>query len=157
MWGIIRRFFTRRAEPSDVPLPRVLAKALRHTRFDPNARRSAELFSGGFMYSDEMPARWYLDSNDGGYAFRRLIGFRASLIRAEPMEYLRPIWDEIQRLCPHWPGFRSERRDPALREELERELRHNCRSTVRALREVFGKRRRKRLGESSGESGAEPL
>src|SRR5689334_3820530 len=99
MWSIIRRFFTRRAEPSDVPLPRVLAKALRRTRFDPSASRSAELFSGGFMYSDEMPAKWYFDPNDGGYAFRRLIAFRASLIRGEPMEHLQPIWDEIQRLC----------------------------------------------------------
>ena len=73
MWSIIRRFLRWPSKPSDVPLPRVLAKALRHTRFDPNATRSAELFSGGFMYSDEMPASWYFDPNDGGYAFRALV------------------------------------------------------------------------------------
>lgn len=156
MWGIIRRFFKQRTEPSEIPRPDILAKALRQTIFDPKARREAELFSGGFMYSDEMPAWSYRDTHEGGYAFRCLIGFRASLIRQEPREDLRPIWNEIYRLCPHWPGFRSERCDPTLRDELERELRHNCRSTVRALRQAFGKDRGKKLGPSVNKTDTEP-
>jgi hypothetical protein len=136
MWNLLRTIVTRRSTPPDAPLPDVLARALRHTSFDPNATRSAELFSGGFMYSDEMPARWCFDPDDGKYAFRLLIAFRASLIRGEPVEDLRPIWQEIHPLCPHWPGFRLERCDPALREELKRELRRTCRSVVRALRQV---------------------
>ncbi len=156
MWGIIRRLFNRRTEPSEVPRPDILSKALRHTSFDPRAKRDAELLSGGFMYSDEMPARWYRDTDEGGYAFRFLIGFRGSLIRQEPMEHLRPIWDEVYRLCPHWPGFRSERCDPTLREELEHELRRNCRSAIRALRQAFGKARGKKSRLSAKKTDTEP-
>ena len=52
MWSIFRRFFSRQLQASDVPLPCVLAKALRQYRADePTATRSAELFSGGCMDS----------------------------------------------------------------------------------------------------------
>jgi hypothetical protein len=142
VWGFITRLFARRPERSDVPRPDILARAIRRCRYSPAATRSAELMSGGFMWSDEMPARWYFDP-DYGYTFRFLIGFRASLIRGEPMEGLRPIWDEVRRLCPQWPGFRPERSDPALREELERELRSTCRSVTRALRQTFGRPRKR--------------
>ena len=73
MWSIIRRIFTRRPKHSDAPQPRVLAKALPHTRYNATATRSAEFFSGGFMYSDKVPASWYFDPNDGGYAFPVLL------------------------------------------------------------------------------------
>lgn len=143
MWNFIHRLFGKRP---DGPLPSVLAKALRHTRFDPMATRSAELMSGGFMYSDEMPAPWYFDPHHGRYAFRLLVAYRASVIRGHPVEYLKPLWVEVQRRCPHWPGFRPERSDPALREDLERELRGTCRSVLREVRRVFGKKRRMKAG-----------
>jgi hypothetical protein len=100
--------------------------------------------SGGFLWSDEKPAGWYLDS-DNGDTFRLLVGYRGSLIRGHPMEGLRLVWDEVRRLCPHWPGFRPDRAAPALRDELERELRSACRTVVRALRSIDPSR-----GQSSG-------
>ena len=117
----------------DTPSPAILAHAIQHCQFHPDAKRSAELLSGGFMWSDERPEAAYIDS-ENDYLFRFLIGFRASLIRGEPMEELRPVWDELQRLCPSWPGFRPERSDPALHDELKRELLKNCRYSTRALR-----------------------
>jgi hypothetical protein len=142
VWGFISRLLGVPRDRSLLPRPAVLVRALRRTRYSPAATRSAELMSGGFMWSDEMPAWWYFDP-DHGYAFRFLIGFRASVIRGEPMESLRPIWNEVQRQCPRWPGFRPERSDPALRPELERELRGTCRSVARALRQAFGKARKR--------------
>ena len=134
MWGFITRLFTRRPERSDDPRPDILTRAIRRCRYSPAATRSAELMSGGFMWSDEMPARWYFDP-DYGYTFRLLIGFRASLIRGEPIEGLRPIWDKVRRLCPQWPGFRPERSDPVLREEFAR----SCAAPAGRSRGRFGK------------------
>jgi hypothetical protein len=51
------------------------------------------------------------------------MGYRASLIRGSPREELRPPWDQLFQECPEWPGFRPERRDPSLANELDRESR----------------------------------
>jgi hypothetical protein len=56
----------------------------------------------------------------GSWAFRFLMGYRASLIRGIPREELRPPWDQLLR---EWPGFRPERHDPTLAAELDRECR----------------------------------
>ncbi len=56
----------------------------------------------------------------GSWAFRFLMGYRASLIRGSPREELRPPWDQLLRECPEWPGFRPERRDSSLATELDR-------------------------------------
>jgi hypothetical protein len=101
---------------------------LREARWDPDATRSFEIMAGGFHWSDERllgdAASACLAS--GSWAFRYLIGYRASLIRGVPREALRAAWDHLSQECPHWPGFRPERMSPALAAELDRESRRTC-------------------------------
>src|ERR1700689_1212629 len=90
-----------------LPDAELLLKQLRGLKFNPNATRDFELMSGGFIWSDERPRDY--DDVVTGYAFRFLIGFRASLIHGKPREELRFVWDAVWAGCPDWPGFRPER------------------------------------------------
>jgi hypothetical protein len=93
-----------------------LLKQLGGLKYDPNAARSFEFMSGGFIWSDERPQDY--DDVAAGYAFRILIGFRASLIFGKPREDLRFVWDAVSAGCPNWPGFRPERFSIKLAREL---------------------------------------
>ena len=97
---------------------------LRQARWDPNATHSYEVMSGGFAWSDErLSQSGSVCMAHGSWAFRFLMGYRASLIRGNPREELRATWDQLLRECPEWPGFRPERRDASLATELDRESR----------------------------------
>jgi hypothetical protein len=101
--------------------PEALA-LLRKACWDANARRRYEILSGGFAWSDER--LWDVAPicmAQGSWAFRYLMGYRASLIRGMPRDALRAPWDQLLRECPDWPGFRLERSNPALLRELEAE------------------------------------
>src|SRR2546423_820147 len=100
-----------------MPKPAILTKALRGLRHDPQATRSYEMMSGAFVWSDERPAD-YCDV-EADYAFRFLIGYRASLVRGEPREELRSIWEAVSEACPEWPGFRPERCSTDLAGDLD--------------------------------------
>jgi Rieske Fe-S protein len=96
---------------------------LRAAQFDPTARPGLELLSGSLVWDDEA----YLEfvpvcRHHGCTAYWEPLVFRSSLIRGQPDEGCRRGWDELQRACPEWPGFRPERRGDALRAELERQL-----------------------------------
>ena len=100
---------------------------LRQASGDVNASHSYEMLSGGFAWSDEclrQAARICMEH--GSWAVRYVMGYRASLIREDPREDLRPPWDQLLRECPDWPGFRPERRDPSWAQELDRERRKRC-------------------------------
>jgi hypothetical protein len=97
---------------------------LHEGRWDANATHSYEVMSGGFAWSDERLSQSATACMaHGSWAFRFLMGYRASLIRGSPRKELRPPWDQLLRECPEWPGFRPERRDPSLATELDRESR----------------------------------
>ena len=97
---------------------------LRQARWEPDATHSYEVMSGGFAWSDERLSQLSTACMaEGSWAFRYLMGYRASLIRGAPREELRPPWDQLLRECPEWPGFRPERSDPSLAAELDRESR----------------------------------
>jgi hypothetical protein len=93
---------------------------LREAQWDPFASRSYEIMSGGFRWSDEC---WGdvtpICMEQGSWAFRYVLGYRAWLIRGVPREELRLPWDQLLRACPEWPGFRPERCSPTLAGELQ--------------------------------------
>lgn len=100
---------------------------LRQARWDANASHSYEIMSGGFEWSDEkLSDVSFICMEHGSWAFRVIMGYRASLIREVPREELQAPWDQLRQECPDWPGFRLERRTPALVHELDRERRKTC-------------------------------
>lgn len=102
----------------DVLFPDSALAILRTTRWDPHSNRLYEGMSGGLVWDDEFPR----DVIGGSLlAFRFVVGYRASLIRDKPRNELRIPWDQLERECPNWPGFRPERRATELRVELEAE------------------------------------
>ena len=125
--------------------PEAALTILRQARFDANASHHFEIMSGGFSWSDE---RLLEVANvcmaEESWAFRILIGYRASLIREAPQEELRTPWGQLLRECPDWPGFRPERRSPELAAELERERRKSCVGLRRAMLKM-----EKRAGENA--------
>lgn len=95
---------------------------LRRARWSADATRSFEIFSGGFHWSDEClsdVARICVESDN--WSFRYVMAYRASLIRGTPRDELREPWDQLRIECPEWPGFRPERCDCSLAQELDRE------------------------------------
>lgn len=116
-----------RSHVTKVLFPYSAIKILRDARWSANATRSYEILSGGFHWSDEClldVLRICVESDN--YAFRYVIGFRASLIRGVPRNELREPWDQLRIECPNWPGFRSERCNPSLAQELNRESQKAC-------------------------------
>src|SRR5262249_52343053 len=110
---------------------------LRQARRDANARRSYEIMSGGFAWSDERRGEvTFICMEHGSWAFRYVLGYRASLIRGAPREGLRASWDQLLRECPQWPGFDPERRSPTLAGELAREDQRTGRTLDRLDREI---------------------
>jgi hypothetical protein len=107
--------------------PEPALAVLRQARWETNALRSYEIMSGGFQWSDERlgeAARICMEHRS--WAFRYVLGYRASLTRGAPREGLRAPWDQLLRECPDWPGFRAERVSPELAAELDREWRRVC-------------------------------
>lgn len=95
---------------------------LRRTRWNPESKCGYEGLSGGLVWSDEFP-REAIEAcvSVDNWAFRHVLGYRASLIRGEPREELRSAWDQLARECPDWPGFRPGRQASELRERLDSE------------------------------------
>ena len=103
--------------------PEQAIAVLRAARFDPSARPGLELLSGTLIWGDEA----YLEfpavcRHYGCMAYWEPVAFRSSLIRGQPDESYRRGWEELERACPEWPGFRPERRSESLRAELVRQL-----------------------------------
>jgi hypothetical protein len=135
--------------------PEAALAILRQARWDASATHSYEIMSGGFRWSDERLGEVvFICMDHGSWAFRYVLGYRASLIRQAPREELRAPWDQLLRECPEWPGFRPERMHPALAGELERESRKACvgfRRLERRLRQQADKRRKPDPGTQAGE------
>ena len=93
---------------------------LREAVWQPDATRSYDMMSGGFVWSDEpwrSAARECRKSDS--WAFRYVLGYRASLIRECPLEELAEPWLHLKAECPKFPGLRPARFSPNLRQELE--------------------------------------
>ena len=102
--------------------PDAAIEILRRARWTPDATRSYEIMSGGFHWSDEClfdVAQICVESDS--WAFRFVVGYRASLIQGVPRDELREPWDQLRTECPDWPGFRPERCHKSLAKELDQE------------------------------------
>lgn len=105
---------------------------LRGARYRPEAERSYEIMSGSFWWSDELVGETFAACRrHGSWAFRYLMGYRGSLIRGAPDAELEPVWQQVARACPDWPGLRPERNSPTLAGALHREGRKNCAESLR--------------------------
>ena len=89
---------------------------LRNSRYDPEAARAYDMFSGGFYWSDEGIEDLARASDN--YLYRYLIHHRA-LISEGKSRGPFTLWEQLLLACPNWPGFRPERRAPALASDLE--------------------------------------
>ncbi len=126
---------------------------LREARWSPDADRTFELMSGGFVWSDErLVDVAHICTEVDNWAFRSVIAYRASLIRGVPRTELVEPWDQLRLVCPDWPGFRPERADPSLKkaldaenEEMIRQLEHTSDVCERAQRiSAIREKRKKR-------------
>ena len=102
--------------------------------FDPTARSSLEIMSGGLMWPDEFPRlgtpEWALIAP--GYLYRYLLAYRASItLHTEKRKFLA-VWDQVVEHAPNWPGLRPERRD----ERAARRLRAALRRQDKCLAEL---------------------
>ena len=91
---------------------------LRDASWRPDAERDYDLLAGGFVWSDEGLSEAARVSVEASNSARMVIGYRASLIVGEPRVELTEPWEQLLLACPDWPGFRVERVNPALRDEL---------------------------------------
>src|SRR5437868_2903667 len=93
--------------------------------FDPAARGRFELMSGGLQWSDEFPpggsAEWELVRPQ--WVYRYLSAFRRALTLGEDREEYRPVWEQVTRHAPSWPGLRLERRGERAARRLRAALR----------------------------------
>src|SRR4051812_29605574 len=103
--------------------PAEAAAVLQAARYDPAARPGLELLSGSFLWGDECYLKFIAACRARGcLVYWEPVVFRSSLIMGRPDESSRRGWEELQRACPDWPGFRPERRSESLRAELERQM-----------------------------------
>ena len=100
--------------------------SIKQLTLDPNARCQYELLSGGLVWSDEFTITILNELSGLGeepiaHIFRYLWAYRSSLIEKQERQEFRHIWTEMLTTFPDWPGFRSERSSPDLKERLIKE------------------------------------
>jgi hypothetical protein len=61
---------------------------------------------------------------------------RRSVIRPAPDSRFRPVWEQVAKACPGWPGLRPERNSPTLATALGRAGRRACVEFGRLEREL---------------------
>ncbi len=88
-------------------LTRVLAQVV----YDSSATPRYDVMSDGLVWSDEAPLK---QPPREWWTIRPLWRHRAALMLGEAPPFAE-LWDAMQRLCPVWPGFRSERCSQAQR------------------------------------------
>jgi hypothetical protein len=97
--------------------------------YDPTVRASYESMSGGLMWPDEFPAysspAWMEISPN--WVYRYLIAYRASITLEEERAEFRPVWEQVARHAPNWPGLRAERRGERARRRLQAAKRREAR------------------------------
>jgi hypothetical protein len=97
--------------------------------YDPAARSRYELMSGALIWSDEVRA---IGSPEGdliweNWVFRYLVGYRASLTLGQERSEFRPVWEQVVRHAPNWPGLRPVRYGDRARRRLLAAKRLNAR------------------------------
>ncbi|MDY3554387.1 hypothetical protein R5W24_003509 [Gemmata sp. JC717] len=93
--------------------------------FDPAARGSYDLMSGGLWWPDEFPGPGTADGKlvRLAGAYRCLLAYRRALTLGEERDGFRPVWEQVVRHAPNWPGLRPERRGNRAAQRLRAALR----------------------------------
>ena len=113
----------------DTPDPSLFSAAalavLDQMPFDGAASAHFEYLSGGLMWPDEFPPL--------GSPGRRTISppsvvgavlaYRASITLGKEWTFYRPLWEQLMRQAPNWPGLRAERRGERAQRCLQAALR----------------------------------
>ena len=88
--------------------------------FDPEARASYDMMSGGLVWPDELPLQWSPEwrAIKPGSIFRILIGYRASITDGAERAEFRFIWQQVLDHAPNWPGLRPDRHGDRARHRL---------------------------------------
>lgn len=100
--------------------------------FDPVARSQFEVMSGAL--ADEFPR---FGSPEFAAVVRNcvhryLLAYRASVTLGEERAEFRPVWEQVTRHAPNWPGLRPERQG----EQSSRRLRAALRRQEKCLSEL---------------------
>lgn len=98
---------------------RVLCNKLNMTLCKEGATWTADIFSGGFKFSDEFPEGLnepeMIDlALSVTTLLRRLWTYRMSLIEGKPRSDLAVTWESTMTLAPRWAGFTPERCSPRM-------------------------------------------
>jgi hypothetical protein len=106
---------------AEIPLFSAAALAVLDSRpYDPLARGSYELMSGGLMWPDEFPRpgspEWAEISPN--WVYRYLIAHRASITLGEERVEFRAVWEQVVQFASRWPGLREDRRGELARRRL---------------------------------------
>jgi hypothetical protein len=119
--------------------------------FDPMARGRFELMSGGLIWSDEFPPPGSAEGElvRAQWVYRYLIASRRALTLAEDRVAFLPVWEQVVRGAPNWPGLRPERRG----ERAVRRLRAALRRQDKCLAEFEA---HLRAGNAEAEPAAAP-
>jgi hypothetical protein len=110
--------------------------------FDPAARGRFDMMSGGLIWSDEFPrpgsTAWPAVSHKWIYRF--LLAYRASVTLGKERAELRPVWEQVARHAPNWPGLRADRRGEEAHRRLRAALRvqKGCLTELKSQLEISG-------------------
>jgi hypothetical protein len=78
--------------------------------YDSRARGSYNIFVHGLQWPDEFPAKGSVALQQvSDHRAARLLIYRASLTLGEELPEVRPLWEQVVRHAPNWPGLREER------------------------------------------------
>jgi len=95
---------------------------------EPLARGEFEWLSGGLMWSDEFPSLGTPERQamSQAGAVGCLLAARAAVTLGQESGFL-PVWEQVARHAPNWPGLRPERRGEAALRRLRAALRRQDR------------------------------
>jgi hypothetical protein len=93
---------------------------LNRQQYDPTAKGSYELLSGGLRWPDEFPKHGEPGWGEvfAPWAFRFLLAARAAITLGDEQTGFRSTWDQVVREAPNWPGLRPDRRGEQARKRL---------------------------------------
>jgi hypothetical protein len=96
--------------------------------FDPAACGQFEWLSGGLMWADEFPPLGTPERQamSQAGAVGCLLAARAAVTLGQDSGFL-PVWEQVARHAPNWPGLRPERRGEAALRRLRAALRRQDR------------------------------
>lgn len=113
------------SKPADALFSSTALLVLDQQHYDPAAKASFELLSGGLLWPDEFPrptsSEWAVISPN--YLYRYLLAYRASITLGNERSEFRAIWEQVANHAPNWPGMREDRRGEKAQKRLRAALR----------------------------------